>query len=90
MVKLKHLSWREGELLVPFYDGELTAHDGIIEVPSDRPEWIRGAWVKGFRLDPKTDEFLTFDKIDPAVNESAESAGEEDGENPRRRRRTVS
>ena len=89
MVKLLHLSLREGDNAIFFYDGELESHDGVLEVPDNRPEWVRAAWVKGYRLDPKTEEFLTYDKIEAQLADSAESAGEKDGENTRSRGRTV-
>ncbi len=91
MVKLLHLSLREGDNSIYFYDGELESHDGVLDVPNDRPEWVRAAWVKGYRLDPKTQEFLTYDVVEASLaDDSAESAGEEDGKDTRRGRRTVS
>lgn len=90
MVKLLHLSLRKGDNAVFFYDGELESHDGVVDVPNDRPEWVRAAWVKGYRLDPKTEEFLTYDVVEARLTDSAESAGEKDGKGTRRRRRTVS
>ena len=55
-ISLKHTIWTEGEKTVYFYEGELTAKDGVVSVPADRPEWVRRAWVLGYRLDPKTGE----------------------------------
>ncbi len=52
-VRLKHTIWTEGEKTVYFYDGELTAKNGVISVPKDRPEWIRRAWVLGYQLNAK-------------------------------------
>jgi hypothetical protein len=36
--------------MVFFYDGALEAVDGLLTLPVDRPEWIRRAWVSGYRL----------------------------------------
>lgn len=90
MVKLLHLSLREGDNAIFFYDGELESHDGVLDVPNNRPEWVRAAWVKGYRLDPKTEEFLTYDVVEARIADSAKSAGEKDGTNSRRRGRSVS
>lgn len=70
MVKLKHFSLRDGDHVVHFYDGELTAKDGVVSIPADRPEWLRSAWAQGFRLDPKTDEVLSFDKVEARATKS--------------------
>jgi len=90
MVKLLHLSLRTGEHEVHFYDGALTAKDGVVDVPSDNPEWLRSAWAQGFRLDPKDETFLTFDVVESRAADSAESAGEKSGKGTRSRGRTVS
>ncbi len=91
MVKLLHLSLRTGEHTVHFYDGELKAEDGVLDVPNDKPEWIRAAWTQGFRLDPKDETFMTFDVVEGRVAaESAKSAGAKDGKDTSRRRRSVS
>ncbi len=90
MVKLLHLSLREGEHTVHFYDGELKAEDGVLDVPNDKPEWIRSAWTQGFRLDPKDETFMTFDVVEARAADSAKSAGDKDGKDTSRRRRSVS
>lgn len=53
---LRHTVWSEGEKTVYFYEGELVAKDGVVCVPADRPEWVRRAWVLGYRLDPDSGE----------------------------------
>ena len=55
-IALKHTIWHEGEKTVYFYEGELVAKEGVVKIPADRPEWVRRAWVLGYRLDPKTGE----------------------------------
>jgi hypothetical protein len=91
MVKLRHLSLSEGEHVVHFYDGELTAEDGVLDVPNDRPEWVRAAWAQGFRLDPKSGDFLTFDVVEGRMTDSAKSAGAKTrGKNTSSGGRTVS
>lgn len=64
-VALKHTVWSEGEKTVYFYDGELTAKDGVVKIPSDRPEWVRRAWVMGYSLDPKTGEHVRLEDLVP-------------------------
>lgn len=55
-IRLKHTIWSEGTKQVYFYEGELTAKDGVVSIPADRPEWVRRAWVLGYRLDPESGE----------------------------------
>lgn len=89
MVALKHTIWKEGERAVIFYEGELTAKDGVVEVPNDKPEWIRRAWVLGYRLDPENDsEYLRLEDI-PTEDKSAKSEGKKN-EGTRSRRRAAS
>jgi hypothetical protein len=64
-VSLKHTIHSAPEKTVYFYDGELIAKDGVIKIPADRPEWIRRAWVLGYRLDPKTGENTRIEDLIP-------------------------
>jgi hypothetical protein len=85
MVALKHTVWNEGEKTVYFYEGELKAKDGVLEVPDDRPEWLRRAWVMGYRLDPKTGENILFDDLVPTEVISAESEEGQDEQEPKKK-----
>ncbi len=66
-----------------FYDGECPIVEGVITIPLDRPEWIQRAYLKGYRLDPVSEELLTIDealaggRAASPEPESTESAGEE-------------
>lgn len=51
-ISLQHMVRRHGNQMVFFYDGALEAVDGLLTLPADRPEWIRRAWVSGYRLLP--------------------------------------
>lgn len=51
-ISLQHIVRRHGNQMVFFYDGALEAKDGLLTLPVDRPEWIRRAWVSGYRLLP--------------------------------------
>jgi hypothetical protein len=62
-VSLKHTIWHDGERQVYFYEGELTAKDGVVKIPANRPEWVRRAWVLGYRLDPKTGDHVKLEDL---------------------------
>jgi len=64
-VSLKHTILSDGERTVYFYDGESKSKDGVISIPSDKPEWIRRAWVLGYQLDPKTGEQVRLEELVP-------------------------
>lgn len=49
-ITLQHTTRRDGEQTVYFYDGELTAKDGKLTIPTDRPEWVKRAFILGYRL----------------------------------------
>jgi hypothetical protein len=49
-ITLQHTTRREGEQTVYFYDGELTAKDGKLTIPTDRPDYVKRAWLLGYRL----------------------------------------
>lgn len=51
-VRLKHII-HEADTVLYLYDGELEVKKGVVSIPKDRPEWIRRAWVLGYRLDSK-------------------------------------
>jgi hypothetical protein len=57
-VTLKHIVRRHGKQAVFFCDGAATAEDGLLTLPTDRPAWIRKAWLSGYNLNPDTDERL--------------------------------
>lgn len=57
-VTLLHVVRRHGEQLVHFYDGARMAKDGLLSIPTDKPEWIRRAWNSGYYLSPSTGERL--------------------------------
>lgn len=84
-VKLKHTVWNEGEKTFYFYDGELVAHDGVLEIPADKPEWIKRAWIMGYRLDVKG---KPIDSLDNLV--STEGEQDEPKKSANRRGRTKS
>jgi hypothetical protein len=71
-VSLKHTIWDDGEKQVYFYDGELTAKDGVVTIPADKPEWIRRAWVLGYQLDPKTKKQTRLENLIPEEFEVGE------------------
>jgi hypothetical protein len=58
-VKLRHGIVNKGKKLFAFYDGLLVARDGVIEVPAERFDWIRRAWVAGYALTPEGDRLFT-------------------------------
>ena len=62
-VTLKHTTWNQGEKTFYFYDGELIAKDGVLEIPADRPEWIQRAWIMGYRLDAEGKEVLFLNDL---------------------------
>lgn len=70
-VRLKHGKWTDfitmPNRLVTFYDGEAVAHNGIVELPEDRPIWIRAAFLKGFNLAPDGTRLFTFLDLDQEV-----------------------
>lgn len=52
-VRLMHTHMR-GDRKFYFYEGETDVEGGVISLPTNRPEWIRRAWVMGWRLNPET------------------------------------
>lgn len=65
-VKLKH-TVHTADKMFYFYEGEAEVKEGVVTIPADRPEWIRRAWVMGYRLDPKTGENLELSDILPST-----------------------
>jgi len=70
-----------------FYDGEVEVRFGVVQIPSDRPEWLQRVFMLGYNRDLKTGKPLTWDQIQalaagestPAKEpESTKSAGEDD------------
>ena len=49
VVRLRHTT-RGGDWAMYFYDGELPVVDSVLTIPADRPEWIKRAWIQGFRM----------------------------------------
>ena len=49
-IRLRHV-YREGDWVLYFYDGETLVKNSVVTIPADRPEWVRRAYVQGFRLD---------------------------------------
>lgn len=89
MIPLRHAHF-EGDWLEYFYDGELWVHDSIIEVPVDRPEWLRRSYVLGFRMNPEgewIEDLDTYvsqvqarDAKETDASEGANAGGQPDGE----------
>lgn len=85
MVALKHTIWKKGERIVHFYDGQLTAKDGVVDIPDDNEAWIRRAWILGYRLDTN-DEPVTI--ADALSAKSTEEVSDAEKSSNRRRRAT--
>lgn len=79
-VTLKHIVRRDGKQAVFFYDGALTAENGLLTLPANRPEWIRRAWNSGYNLNPDNDARLsTWAEVEELIEKqnakSVRSAG---------------
>lgn len=74
-VRLRHGAFG-GDWTEYFYDGRLPVINQVIELPINRPEWIRRAWVLGFR---QTVDGLPVDDLEAHVRrEQARDAKEMD------------
>lgn len=65
-VKLKH-PILTGDKMLYFYEGEAPVKGGVVEITTDRPEWIQRAWMLGYRLDPRTNKSLELAEILPST-----------------------
>lgn len=54
-IRMKH-TIHEADTTVYFYEGEVEAKEGVVSVPRDKPEWVRRAFILGYRLNPNTGE----------------------------------
>ena len=52
MIRMKHPAF-DHDWTEYFYDGELTVTKGVVEVPSERPEWAQRLWILGFMQTPE-------------------------------------
>lgn len=76
-VTLLHLVRRQGDVMFHFYDGALMAKNGLLSIPADRPEWVRRAWVSGYRLAPDGRALNLWPEVEAEVaKQSAESTGD--------------
>lgn len=64
-VSLKH-TILTGTKTVYFYEGEAVVTNGIVSIPKNRPEWIKRAWILGYKLNPKTGKPVRLEDIVPA------------------------
>jgi hypothetical protein len=65
-LRLKHTLPNElPEQRYYFYDGEAIVHFGVIEIPRDgaHQHWAQRAWMKGYRIDPKTGQELSLEEV---------------------------
>lgn len=65
-LRLKHVLPNElPEQKYYFYEGEAPIAFGVIEIPRDgaHAHWAQRAWLKGFRIDPKTGAELSLDEV---------------------------
>lgn len=88
-LKHTHIGHEQPEYKFYFYEGEADVHFGVIDLPLDPnfEHWALRAWLKGYRLDPETNEEITRDELldrihgttnaAPAEAESTESAGDD-------------
>lgn len=61
-VRLKHTT-HEADKTLYFYEGEADVKKGVVSIPKDRPEWIRRAWVLGYRNNTKGEPYRIEDLI---------------------------
>jgi hypothetical protein len=66
-ITLTHTTRREGEQTVYFYEGEATAKDGKITVPTDRPEWVKRVWLLGYRI-YRNKELATWPEVEAIIS----------------------
>ena len=63
-VRLRH-SIHSGNRMLYFYEGEAQVKEGVVELPLDRPEWIKRAWILGYQYDPESGKTLTLEELVP-------------------------
>lgn len=78
-VSMQHIVRKHGNQMFFFYDGMLEAKDGLLTIPSDRPEWIRRAWVSGYRLTPDGRPLNTWPDVEGEVRRQSAESTEENG-----------
>lgn len=96
-VSLLHVVRRTGNQMVFFYDGALEAHDGVLTLPANRPDWIRRAWASGYNMSPDGKRRLALYtdvqaevKRQTAKSGSSAKSTEETSEGSRSRRQSAS
>lgn len=70
-IRMQH-TIHTADKVVYFYDGEVEAKEGIVSVPRNRPEWVRRAFVLGYRLNPNTGEEYRLEDLNPEEFEVGE------------------
>lgn len=66
-ITLQHTIRRQGEQTVYFYEGQLTAKDGKLTLPTDNPTWIKRAWILGYRL-YKGKNLATWPEVEEVIS----------------------
>ena len=61
-VRLKHM-FHSLDVILHQYSGRVIVKGGVAEIPLDHPEWARNAYVRGYRRDPETGEFVNFAEV---------------------------
>ena len=91
LVRLRHVN-RTGNFMFYAYDGEMKVEDGIIAIPAEKPEWIRRAWITGFRMNVEGRVIVNLDahiKSETAGNDDVAAAAKAESENPADKRPTA-
>jgi hypothetical protein len=76
-VRLRHSQFKDTNAFVFFYDGQLRAKDGVLEVPADREPWVKRAWmVLGYNQKEDGTPLPKWSDVQAYMNESAKSVKE--------------
>jgi len=56
---LRHVTWKGSRIFI-FYTGQIKVREGVLTIPHHHPEWVRVAWVNGYRVDPATGKAMSL------------------------------
>jgi hypothetical protein len=76
-VRLRHSQFKDTNAFVFFYDGQLRAKDGVLEVPADKEPWVKRAWmVLGYNQKEDGTPLPKWSDVQAYMNENAKSVKE--------------
>ncbi len=76
-VRLRHSQFKDTNAFVFFYDGQLRASDGVLEIPLEKEPWVKRAWmVLGYNQKEDGTPLPKWSDVQAYMNESAESVKE--------------